>query len=47
MCFWNYLKRFTGELDFVALDVFDKEDLEFCEVVQGKVTDGIAEDAFL
>jgi hypothetical protein len=47
MRFWNNLQCFTGELDFVALDVFDKEDLELCEVVQGEVADGIAEDTFL
>ncbi len=47
LCSWNYLECFTSELDFVALDVFNKEDLELSEVVQGEVADGITEDAFL
>jgi hypothetical protein len=29
------LKRFTRELDLVTLDVLDKKDLEFGQVVQG------------
>jgi hypothetical protein len=29
------LKRFTRELNLVTLDVLDKEDLEFGQVVQG------------
>ena len=37
----------ADELDFVAFDVFDGEDVEFGEEVQAKVVDGVAEDGFL
>ena len=38
---------FADEFDFVAFDVFDGEDVEFGEEVEGEVVDGVAEDGFL
>lgn len=38
---------FADEFDLGAFDVFDGEDVEFGEEVEGEVVDGVAEDGFL
>jgi hypothetical protein len=42
-----HLQCFASELNFVALDVFNEENLELCEVVQGEVADCITQNTFL
>jgi hypothetical protein len=42
-----HLQSFASELDLVALDVFDEENLELGEIMQSKIADSIAQDAFL
>jgi hypothetical protein len=45
--FGSHLQSFARELDLVALDVFDEEDLELGQVVQGEVAHSVTQDAFL
>ena len=38
---------FADKLDFVAFNIFDGEDVKFCEKVKTQVVHGISEDRFL
>ena len=44
---WFASCRFANELYFITFNVFNAQDVEFGEEVQGEVVDGVAEDGLL